>query len=84
MENLYSYFADTLGIPLRIEDLTSKRTGLSEREKNFIFSYLADGDKKAFKNSRQTYISNVIVIMDHFFQYEFTPRGQTVTDQNSS
>lgn len=46
MENLYSYFAESLSVPLRIEDLTSKRTGLNEREKNFIISYLENGDKK--------------------------------------
>ena len=72
---------------LRVSDLTNKSSGLTERDKAFIFNYMREGDIpehlriKANQNSNlkiyepiEEFTKNVIMLIESFFLYSFKPR----------
>ena len=72
---------------LTVDGVTKKQRGVSDREKNFIFNYLREGDippamrivandpaqNLHFKEPESTYKTNVFVIVESFFTYGFIP-----------
>ena len=71
---------------LRVGDLCNKYTGLTERDKMFIYNYIREGDIPEHLRVRSSnqqnlkiyepveeYQKNVIMLIESFFLYQFKP-----------
>lgn len=73
---------------LRIDQLLQKKSSLTANEKKQIFGYVQDGNSLFKQNQsnqmRETYVKNVIMIVDSLFSYGYLPSKQQNTSTSKS